>query len=92
MALATKLSYKEFMMLVGLSYVARDTDKMMLTCVRGVAKITGEVLDQNDYGHAADMIYSPEGNNAVEDVRIMVHQMGIVDEEEKPDDEVPEAS
>ena len=89
MALATKLSREEFYMLVGLAHLARETDKQMISFVRGVAKITGEELDQNDYGHAADMVYAPLGGTAVEDVRAMLHNLGIVHEEEEPN-EVPD--
>ena len=85
MALATKLTTSEFYMLVGLAHLARYTDKTMLMIVRSTAKITGEVLDQNDYGHAADLVYGQEGDNAIEDVRIMLHKLGIVHEEE-PDE------
>lgn len=82
MALATKLSAEEFYTLVGLAFLARERDKTMIALVRGVAKITGEVLDQNDYGHAADLVYGQEGDNAVQDVRLMLHKLGIVHEEE----------
>jgi len=90
MPLATKLSAEEFYTLVGLAFLARERDKTMIAIVRGIAKITGEDLDQNDYGHAADLVYGPEGDNAVQDVRIMLHKLHIVHEEEIPD-EVQEA-
>ncbi len=82
MALATKLTYQEFCTLVGLAHLAYETDKTMLTIVRATAKVTGEVLDQSDYGHAADFVYAPEGGNPTESVNIMLHQLGIVHEKE----------
>lgn len=91
MALATKLNAQEFCALVGLAHLARDIDRQMVACVRSVAAITGEVLDQSHYGHAADMVYAPEGNNPIEDVRIMLHKLGIVHEELLYREEVQEA-
>ena len=85
MALATKLTYQEFCTLVGLSFLAVETDKQLIAITRAVSKVTGEVLDQSDYGHAADFVYAPEGRNPTESVRIMLRKLGIVHETEDPD-------
>ena len=87
----TKLTFEEFCILVGLAYLAKDTDKQMIAIVRAVAKITGEVLDENDYGHAADLVYSPDGANPTESIKCMLSNLGIVYEKEVRDGEEAEA-
>ncbi len=80
-----KLTYIEFFTLVGLAHLAEETDKQMIAIIRAVAKITGETLDERDYGFAADLVYSPDGANPLESIKMMLSKMGIVHEKEIPD-------
>ena len=82
-----KLTFEEFCTLVGLAHLAKETDKQMMAVVRAVAGITGEALDEHDYGHAADLVYSPDGANPEESIKCMLSNLGIVYEKEVRDDE-----
>jgi len=87
----TKLDAIEFWTLVGIQTMAMEVDKQMIALVRAVAKVTGEGLDQYDYGFASDMVYAPDGSTAIESVRQMLGKLDIVHEEELKD-EVPDSS
>ena len=86
-----KLTYIEFCTLVGLFHLAEDVDKQMIALVRAIAGVTGETLDERDYGHAADAVYSPPGSNPMESAKMLLSTLGIVHETEVPDAEETEA-
>lgn len=81
----TKLTFEEYCTLVGLATLAKETDKQMVALVRSIAGVTGEVLDEYDYGHAADLVYAPEGSNPTESIKLMLSKLGIVYEKEVRD-------
>jgi hypothetical protein len=90
------LTFEEFCTLVGLGHLAKEIDKQMTAIMRSVAAVTGEVLE-NDYGHASDFVYAPEGSDPTESVKIMLGKLGITyekeprDGEEEADADVPDA-
>ncbi len=83
MKTAVTLDATEFWTLVGLAALAGSLTDQMTAVTRAVAKITGEELDDTDYGHASDMVYTLDISPAPA-VREMLRCLGVAYIEEFP--------
>ena len=76
MKMELKLDATEFWTLVGLATLAGSLTDQMTTITRAVAKITREKLDDHDYGHAADLVYTLDISPTAA-VRDMLRNLGV---------------
>lgn len=55
-----KLSKKDLLALEGIRVLSANLNRDLERLILVVADITGEKLDEHNYGHAADFIFTPD--------------------------------
>lgn len=67
-----EITKTEYLTLEGIRTLSNQLNKELELLVIATANITGEDLDENNYGHASDFVYSPN-----ETVKSHLRKLGI---------------